>query len=493
MRWKIALALSAAGASALALELLAGIAPSWQSTGALAAPPAAPRLVAAAGLVEPATEARPLEGTMVGRLVAMNVAEGDRVQAGEVLAEIENADLKAQLAGAQATLAVRENELRRLLTGARPQEIDQARAALREAEAAAAEARSNYERQKSLEAKKIVSTAVVEQALAGRDTSEAHRAAVAAQLSLLTAPPRVEDAAIARANVDSARARVEEIGADIEKTLVRSPIDGVILKIYRRKGEMVTNLPPTPIVTIGDTSRLRVRADIDQADVANVTTGQTAWITADAFGGKRFRGTVVQLGAQLGRKNFRTDDPDERVDTKILDALIDLDPGAKLPVGLPVDVVFDRAPAHSIPQPGDPARPVRPKPPEAAIAAAAPAAPLYRGRPARNVAAAPAAAPAELTHPPQPDAGPQDTPAANRAMVQIGSYNSAEWAKSAWQQFKANHDQLVTGLDADIREANLGDAGIKYRLRFGPLSFSAAAAQCEALKLQGDTCLVVNR
>ena len=489
MTLKVAMTISAIGASALALELLVSIAPSWQSTGALAAPAAAPRLIAAAGLVEPASEARQLEGTMIGRLVTMNVSEGDRISAGEVIAEIENSDLKAQLGEAQATLAVRENELKRLLTGARPQEIDQAKAALREAEATAAAAKSNYERQSALEAKKIVSTALVEQALAGRDTTEAHRALVAAQLSLLVAPPRIEDAAIARANVDAARARVEEIRADIEKTVVRSPINGVILKLYRRKGEMVTNLPPTPIVTIGDTSRLRVRADIDQADVANVAVGQTAWITADAYGDKRFRGTVVRLGVQLGRKNFRSDDPNERVDTRILDVLIDLDPAAKLPVGLPVDIVFDRAGTKAMPQLESKAlAPVRPE--QSADAGSSSPLNWIHAEVTADSARAAWVEPSENRH---ADAVPAVASAPGNAMVQIGSYDSAALAKRAWVQFKSDHDQLVDGYDADIREADLGDRGIKYRLRFGPLSISMATAHCEELKQHGSDCLVVFR
>ena len=71
--------------------------------------------------------------------------------------------------------------------------------------------------------------------------------------------------------------------------------------------------------------------------------GQTVWVTADAFRDKRFRGTVAQIGVQLGRKNFRNDNPDERVDTKILEAMIDLEPGAQLPIGLPVDIKADEA------------------------------------------------------------------------------------------------------------------------------------------------------
>ena len=122
---------------------------------------------------------------------------------------------------------------------------------------------------------------------------------------------------------------------------MRSPIDGVVLKLYRRAGETVSNLPPTPIATVGDISRLRVRADIDETDVAQIALGQTVWVTADAFRDRRFRGTVAQIGVQLGRKNFRNDNPQERVDTKILEVMIDLEPGVQLPIGLPVDIKTD--------------------------------------------------------------------------------------------------------------------------------------------------------
>ena len=301
------------------------------------------RLVAAGGLVEPASEARQLAATVVGRIVKMNLEEGSHVAAGDVIAEIENDDLKAQLAGAEAALAARANELARLKAGARDQEISAAKAELREADAVAANAGSAFDRRTALGVKQIVSKEAVDQARADRDTAEARRDLLAQRLSLLVAPPRSEDVAIAQANLDGARAHLAEMKAQIEKTIVRAPIDGVILKLYHRAGETVSNLPPTPIATVGDTSHLRVRADIDEADVAEIALGQTVWVTADAFPGKRFRGSVEQIGVQLGRKNFRNDNPDERIDTKILEVMIGLEPGVQLPIGLPVDIKADPA------------------------------------------------------------------------------------------------------------------------------------------------------
>ena len=82
---------------------------------------------------------------------------------------------------------------------------------------------------------------------------------------------------------------------------------------------------------------LRVRMDVDETDINKVRVGQKAYITADAFGDHKFWGHVVRVGEQLGPKNVRTDEPTERVDRKILETLVELDQGVKLPVGLRVD------------------------------------------------------------------------------------------------------------------------------------------------------------
>jgi len=285
MKWKIsvAVALTAALFATPLLSISQSNGQDVRPGGVTANVPA--RSIAASGLVEPASEARQLEATVVGRIIKLNLDEGDRVAAGEVIAEIENADLKAQLARAIATVAARNNELIRLKTGARKQEIEEARATVREAEAIAVLAQSNFERQRALADRQIAAKETVEKAIADRDAAEARQALVGERLSLLIAPPRQEDVQIAQANLQAAEASVAEIEAQIEKTIVRSPLEGTILKVFRRPGETVSNLPPTAIVAVGDTSRLRVRADVDETNVAQVAIGQTVWVSADAFRG----------------------------------------------------------------------------------------------------------------------------------------------------------------------------------------------------------------
>jgi multidrug resistance efflux pump len=143
----------------------------------------------------------------------------------------------------------------------------------------------------------------------------------------------------ADAAVRLAQARLEEANAIFEKTVIRAPIDGTVLRRYKEAGESVApeSRDSARVFTVADTRRLRVRVDVDETDIARVTVGQRAWVTADAFGDRRFEGTVVRVGGLLGRKNIRTDEPSEKVDTKVLETLIELGREVRLPVGLRVD------------------------------------------------------------------------------------------------------------------------------------------------------------
>jgi hypothetical protein len=83
---------------------------------------------------------------------------------------------------------------------------------------------------------------------------------------------------------------------------------------------------------------------VDESDVSKLKVGQRAYVTAEAYGDYKFWGSVIRVGRILGKKNIRTDEPSEHVDTKILETLVQLDPGQRLPLGLRVDSFIERAP-----------------------------------------------------------------------------------------------------------------------------------------------------
>jgi HlyD family secretion protein len=298
-----------------------------------------PLLVAGPGRVEPSSEDIKLGSELSGKLKSVKAEEGDTIHRGQVLAELENADFRAQVASAQAEVAAKEATLRKVLNGARSQERLEALSAVRAAEAVMNNSRSEMERRQKLFAAGVISREEADRYAREYDVAKARYNESVERHSLVDDHAREEDRALAEADLQLARAELAEARAKYEKTFIRSPIDGTVLRKHHRNGESVSNSStvPDPILTIGDKEVLHVRIDVDETEVSKVRVGQKAYVTADAYSGQKFWGRVIRVGEQLGRKNVRTDEPTERVDTKILETLVELDHGARLPVGLRVD------------------------------------------------------------------------------------------------------------------------------------------------------------
>ena len=300
---------------------------------------AGPELVAGPGRVEPLSEDIKLGSELSGKLKAVYVEEGDAIHRGQVLAELENDDYRAQVGSAEAEVVAKEATLRKVLNGARNQERQEAFSSVRATEAVMNNARSEMERRQKLFAAGVISREEAEHFAREYDVARANYQQATEHHSLVDDQAREEDRAFAEAGLQLARAQLEEARAKYAKTLIRSPIDGTVLRKHHRNGESVSNssTAPDPILTIGDQKVLRVRVDVDETEISKIQVGQKAYVTADAYGKRKFWGRVVRVGQQLGPKNVHTDEPTEKVDTKILETLVELEPGARLPVGLRVD------------------------------------------------------------------------------------------------------------------------------------------------------------
>jgi HlyD family secretion protein len=297
--------------------------------------------IAARGRIEPISEPLELALGVVGTLAHVYVDQGDKVHKDQLLADLISDDQKARVDEASATVQLREAELTRLLNGARPEERQEAAARLDELKARLTLAGQELGRQRSLATMGVASLEALDHAVSSHDETAAQVNASAQAVALINAPPRDEDVAIARANLGLAQAQLKEQQSLLEKTEVRSPIDGVILRRYMKSGETIAIQPLLPIVEVADTGRLRVRAEIDEVDVARVAVGQAVWISADAYPGQRFHGKVTRIAPRLGRKTVGSDNPAEKTDTNVMDVLVDLDANAHLPIGLRVDVDVD--------------------------------------------------------------------------------------------------------------------------------------------------------
>jgi HlyD family secretion protein len=315
-----------------------------------AAPESVPRseLVVAAGRVEPLSEEIAVSNVTQGVLTGIPIKEGDQVKAGQLLAELNNDDLTAAVAAASAELDLRRSELEKLLNGARPEERRQADADLRATQSALAMAELTLERKNSLLADRFASVEAFDQARTDVQSARARRDSLAERFALVNAAPRSEDVAIAQANVKLAQAALDTAKATLDKTFIRTSIDGTVLRVLRHVGEGVSQTFPSIIAIVGDISRERIRAEIDETDIGRISVGQRAYAAADAYRDQRFTGVIVKIANRMGKKSIHSDDPAEKQDAKVLEALIDLDRDVRLPVGLRVDVFIEAGPENRL-------------------------------------------------------------------------------------------------------------------------------------------------
>ncbi|MFP4681257.1 MAG: efflux RND transporter periplasmic adaptor subunit [Chitinispirillaceae bacterium] len=203
--------------------------------------------VNATGVVQPATEVQ-ISSAVAGSVERLPVSEGDTVDRGDLLIQLEQQEFEAALQRAQAAL-------------------DAAQSAL-------AQSRTQFERARQL----------FEQELIAQQEFEAARAQYLAD----------------RARVREARANVEQARRQLDETTITSPLSGVVTELNVEEGEQVVpgqlNVPGTVLLTVANLSQMQVEAEVSESEVAKISVGQSAVIEVEAFAGRTFRGEVVEVG-----------------------------------------------------------------------------------------------------------------------------------------------------------------------------------------------------
>jgi HlyD family secretion protein len=314
-------------------------APSVAVASPAASPSEATSMVVAPGRVEPISEEVEIGTELPGRIEAVLVQEGDSIQRDQILAVLQSREYAARLMAAKARLSQAQAERQRLINGARQEERREVWAAVQQAEAMLLNAQVEAQRRQMLLRRGYIAREEVDRMQRDLRVARARFQEAQERYAFVTAAAREDERARAQAAVMLAQAQVREAQARLDKTFVRSPLNGTVLRRHVHPGEVVSpEGPQTILFIVADTTKLRVRADIDEADIGKLHMGLEAYVTADAYGDTKFWGRVVQIGQVLGKKNLYTDAPTERVDTKILETLIELDRGQPLVPGLRVDV-----------------------------------------------------------------------------------------------------------------------------------------------------------
>lgn len=257
---------------------------------------------------------------LTGRIVSLEVREGDIVKQGQVIARLDDAEVKAQLLQAQANLAAAQARLAELEAGSRPQEIERARAQMERAHADLVHAELTLRRTERLVSDHVLQQQSLDDARARYEMAlKAYRAAQE-EYELARIGPRQEAIDLARAQVRQAEADVAWAKAQLDNTIIRAPVSGTVLDRYVDVGEMVTTGFTSDrgarqaLVSIADVRDLQIELDIAEADIARVELGQPTIITPDAYPDRRYRGMVEYISAVADRQRATI-----KVKVKVLD------------------------------------------------------------------------------------------------------------------------------------------------------------------------------
>lgn len=238
-----------------------------------------------------ATRYADIGSSVMGRIVSLPVAEGERVRAGQVLARLDAVQMESDLSGAEAQVRALEADL----AGAREQ-VRAAAADVAAAEARAGDAEQQLARKQELFEARLLPALEFETARAAAENARAQLAAARA------AAQRVQhELAAAERRVVQARAQQRRASDILSKTSIESPIDGVVTRLHVREGEMVVvgiqNQPGTTLMTISDLGAIDAELKVAEADVLRLALGQAATVTLESLPGGGFAGKVVEIGA----------------------------------------------------------------------------------------------------------------------------------------------------------------------------------------------------
>ena len=238
-------------------------------------------VVQATGKVQPEFKVK-IAPEVSGEIVSLPFKEGARVQQGQLLAKIKPTSFEAQYSAAVSQLQSSKSR------------VEQMRAQLIQAELA-------LKRIKELQSKGLAAASEVEQAQAQFDIATANVKA-------------------AQFDVAATQSQLQTYAESLRKTTVASPMSGVITQLISQLGEKVvgtSQFSGTEIMTVSDLSVMNAEVEVDENDVVNISVGDTARVTIDAFPGRTFSGVVVEIANSAKLKGVGTQDQSTNFAVKI--------------------------------------------------------------------------------------------------------------------------------------------------------------------------------
>ncbi|MBX5494515.1 MAG: efflux RND transporter periplasmic adaptor subunit [Bryobacteraceae bacterium] len=260
-------------------------------------------VVTASGEIKPRNYVN-IGANVMGRIVSLEVAEGDRVRKNQVVARLEAVQAEADVQAQQANLrsAEAESAAAEAAVQAQNENLKTAQASIDRAKAELERARLDFSRAEQLFKEKLIAQQEFDTKKANYDALLAALREAEARFSQLKAQKQQTEAqlAVSQRRVSQIQATLRRFSDVLQKHNAISPIDGVVTNLPVRVGETVVpgiqNSPASLIMTIADMSLITAEVKVDETDIVNVKLGQVADITIDAMPNRVFKGRVIEIG-----------------------------------------------------------------------------------------------------------------------------------------------------------------------------------------------------
>jgi multidrug resistance efflux pump len=302
--------------------------------------------VAGAGLVEASTENIAVGTPLPGLVTEVLVKVGQPVKLGQPLFKLDDRDLRAELIVRQSALKTATAKLEKLKNLPRPEDVPPAEARVAEAQASLKDAEQLRAMWSGVEQKGVVSAEELQRRESAVEIAKAKLAQATSELQLLKAGSWKPDLEVAEAEVSAAQAQVQATQTQIDRLTITAPVDGTVLQVKVRPGEFAqAGVLATPLMLLGDVSKVHVRVDIDENDAWRIRPEASAVATVRGNRDLKTNLTFVRIEPYVVPKRSLTGESTERVDTRVLQVLYSFDRGA-LPVyvGQQMDVFIEAQP-----------------------------------------------------------------------------------------------------------------------------------------------------
>ncbi len=270
-----------------------------------------------------------------GRIIQLYVREGDWVEKGKTIAQLDDEDLRQRVELARATLRSSQARLEKLLAGSRPEEIREAEASVQQAQFDYENKKTQYDRMKILFEGRVIPKETLENAETRFKVAKAALEGAIETYKKIKEGPRKEDIEEGRAQVEQAKASLKLAETQLSYTLLQAPIAGIVLVKSAEVGEVVN--PGTSILTLADLTNVWLRAYIPETELSRVKWGQEVIVTTDLYPRKEYKGRISFISSQSEFTPKQIQTEKERV-TLVYRIKVDIpNPSGELKPGMPAD------------------------------------------------------------------------------------------------------------------------------------------------------------